>query len=425
MSNYEFSALEKVTLHPFIKRFKRISLGVIVIVVCFLFLPWQQTVKGMGSVIAFEPTQRPYAIAATIDGFIDGFNVKENQFVKKGDLLFTMIDLDREYALKLNKIQENIQHQKLNVEQQISISKTKRDNAKEYLLNGLHIYAEKFDKIQNKTKSLKVKRVSLEKNYEIEKSHFKRIELLYKDGIESKRHYDRLENIYIKAKAELDKVAIEIKIEKNNLTILNKEKKKFINESQNKINSLEKAILSSQHKMIQLNQEEHKQSMLISRYARSEVFAQKDGYVVRLFQNDKNKLIKKGEKVIYFAPLVKEKSILIKFSDFHMPLVKKGLPARIAFYGWPAMQISGWPKIKRGTFGGVVKETDSISYEKGVYYAYVVEDSNEPWPKGNKLKVGTQATVWIRLETVPIWYQLWRTMNALPPSMITVEKVQE
>ena len=65
------------------------------------------------------------------------------------------------------------------------------------------------------------------------------------------------------------------------------------------------------------------------------------------------------------------------------------------------------------------KKIDSISYDKGFFYAYVVEDPNEPWPKGDLLKVGTQTTAWVRLETVPIWYQLWRTINGLPPRMTT------
>jgi len=425
MNSYEFSVLDKVSLHRYIQKMWLISFIIFIFMLGFLFLPWQQTVKGVGSVIALEPTQRSYPIVATIDGFIDEFHVAEDQLVKKGDLLFTMIDLDSEYANKLNKMQDNIQSQKLNIKQQIELSQGKMNNAKEYLELGLNVYIQKFDQINNKIKSLKIKQISVENNYEIEKSNFKRIELLYKDGIESKRKYDRLENSYISANAELEKINIDIDIQKNNISILKKEKEKFLKETQNKIKSLEKLILSSKNKITLLNQDSQRHSMIISRYASSKVYAQKDGHVVRLFQNDKNKLIKKGDKVLYFAPTVSEKTILVKFSDFNMPLVKKGLPTRIMFYGWPAMQISGWPLITHGTFGGVIKKIDSISYENGFYYAYVVESSDEPWPKGDVLKVGTQATVWVRLETVSIWYQVWRTMNALPPRMITPKESQK
>ena len=100
-----------------------------------------------------------------------------------------------------------------------------------------------------------------------------------------------------------------------------------------------------------------------------------------------------------------------------MPWIKEGLPVRIMFYGWSALQISGWPKIHYGSFGGIIKKVEQVSHEKGFYYAHVVEDPAEPWPNGNELRIGTQSSAWVRLSTVPIWYAIWRSLNALPPQM--------
>ena len=279
--------------------------------------------------------------------------------------------------------------------------------------------------MEDKIKSLELKEVSLEKNHEIEKSNFQRIKSLYEDGIESKRKYDMMENIYIRAKAELEKIAIDIVVERKSIEIIKKEKEQFFKDTQNKIKSLEETIISSRNEVMSFDQDLERQSMNISRYATSEVYAQKDGYVVRLYESDKNKLLKKGNEVIYFAPLVSEKALLLKVSDFNMPLIKEGLPVRLMFYGWPAMQISGWPVIKFGTFGGVIKKLDSVSYDKGYFYAYVIEDPNEPWPEGDALKVGTQTTAWVRLESVPIWYQLWRHINGQPPRMVSPNIVDD
>jgi len=419
MSSYKYTVLEKVTLHRYVEKFWYITFTIFIVIFAFLFLPWQQTVKGTGIISAYDPTQRPYAISATINGFIDEFHVEENQFVKKGELLFTMVDLDRKYSTRLKNIEEKSQEQLQNTQKQVLLSKEKKENLKEYLDMGLKVYAQKFAQTKDKIRSLELKKVSLEKNHEIEKSNFERMELLYKDGIESKRKYDSIENVYIRAKADLEKIAIDIQVEKKNIDILEKEKEKFLKDTQNKIKSLEEAILSSQNRITSIDQDLQRQSMNISRYETSEVYAQKDGYIIRLYESDKNKLLNKGEQVIYFAPAVDEKTLLLKVSDFNMPLIKEGLPVRLMFYGWPAMQISGWPKITFGTFGGIIKKIDSISYDKGFFYAYVVEDPNEPWPKGDVLKVGTQTTAWVRLETVPIWYQIWRTINGLPPRMVT------
>lgn len=419
MRDYKYTVLDKMSLHRFVEKFWYISITIFLVVFAFLFLPWQQTVKGTGTISAYDPTQRPYAISATINGFIDDFHVEENQFVKKGDLLFTMVDLDRKYSARLKNMEKNSQEQLQNTQKQIHLSQEKKQNLQEYLNVGLNVYAQKLSQTHDKIKSLGLKKVSLEKNFEIEKLNYDRMKLLYHDGIESKRKYDSTESVYVQAKAKLEKVLIDIQVENKNIEITSKEKEKFFIDTQNKIKSLEKYILTLENKLTSIDQGLQQQSMNISRYETADVYAQKDGYVIRLYESDKNKLLKKGDQVIYFAPEVDEKALLLKVSDFNMPLIKEGLPVRLMFYGWPAMQISGWPQIQFGTFGGIIKKIDSISYDKGFFYAYVVEDPNEPWPKGELLKVGTQTTAWVRLETVPIWYQLWRTINGLPPRMST------
>jgi len=424
MSSYKYTVLDKIVFHKYIEKFWYISLFILLVTFSFLFLPWEQTVKGEGVISASNPTQRPYAVSATIDGFIDKFHVQENKFVKKGDLLFTMVDLDRTYSTRLKDIHAKYEDQLENTYKQIILAKGKKKNLEEYLTIGLNVFVQKLAQTRDKIKSLQLKKVTLDKNHQIEKLNFERINILYKDGIESKRKYDNAENIYIKANAQLQKIIIDMEVEKKNISILNKEKEKFYKDTHNKIKSIEDSVLAFHNKVTSIEQDLQRQSMNISRYDSSEVYAQKNGQVLRLYETDNHKLLKKGEEVIYFAPEVDEKILLLRVSDFNMPLMKKGLPVRLMFYGWPAMQISGWPKITHGTFAGIIQKLDSVSHEKGYFYAYVVEDPNEPWPKGDVLKVGTQTSAWIRLETVPIWYQIWRTINGLPPRMI-IPKARE
>jgi len=424
MSRYIFTSPENVQLKPFVKKVWIFTSVVFALLIILLFLPWQQTVKGEGTVVAYDPTQRDYPVLATMDGFIDKFYVSENQFVKKGTRLFTMVDLDKGYLDRLKTIKDSSKDQYKNSQTQISNFQDKKKNLDEYLAVGLNVYQQKEEQTKNKIESLKLKKISLEKNHEIEKSNFERTKLLHQDGIESKRNLEIRENTYIKANAELKKIEIDIEIEKNNLDIIKSEREKFLNETKNKIKLLDNAELSSENTLQSLGQDLQRHSANISRYTSGEVIAEKDGYVVRIFQNDKNKFIKKSEKIIHFSPKVNTPSVLLKVSDFNMPLIKEGLPVRIMFYGWPALQIPGWPKIRFGTFGGIIKKVEQTSYEKGFYYAQIIEDPNDPWPKGDDLRMGTQATIWVRLATVPIWYQIWRLMNALPPQMVTpiVEK---
>ena len=171
-----------------------------------------------------------------------------------------------------------------------------------------------------------------------------------------------------------------------------------------------------------LKREYEKHLTEIARYETSSVVSKKDGFVMRILENDKNTYIKKGQPIIRFSPDVNTSTLLLKVSDFNMPLMKEGLPVRIRFYGWPVLHIPGWPVIRFGTFGGIIKKVDPILHEKGAYYVYVVEDPNEPWPSNEKLRVGTGATAWVALSRVSIWYELWRLMNAFPANMVTAGK---
>lgn len=419
MSSTVFHSLEKVHLNPLVKRIWLFSSIVVSLLIMALFLPWQQTVQGEGVVIAYDPTQRDYPVLATMDGFINEFYVNENQFVKKGTKLFTMVDLDKEYLNKLKIIEGSSKDQYNNSKIQINNYQDTKKNLDQYLAVGLNVYQQKYEQTKNKIDSLKLKKISLEKKHEIEKSNYERTKLLHADGIESKRNLEVRENSYIEANVELKKISIDLDIEQNDLDIIKNEREKFLKETENKIKLLDNDTLSSKNTLQSLGQSVQTNSVNVSRYTSGEVIAEKDGYVVKIFQNDKNKLIKMSERILHFAPKVTTKSLLLKVSDFNMPLIKEGLPVRIMFYGWPALQISGWPEIRFGTFAGIIKRVEQTSHEKGFYYAQIIEDPKEPWPKGDSLRIGTQATVWARLETVPIWYQIWRLMNALPPKMVT------
>ena len=384
-----------------------------------MFLPWEQTVKGEGTVIAYDPTERDYSLGATMDGFIDAYYVQENEFVKKGTKLFTMVDLDKNYLNRLQSIESGSRDQYKNSKLQVSNFEQKKANLKEYLEIGMNVFQQKLDQTKNKIKNLQLQKISLEKNYQVQKANFLRTKALHEDGIESQRNLETREHLYIKSKAEFEKISVDIQMEKNNLDIIKNERQQFLKETENKQRLLENAALSSANLVHSLKQDVQRHAANVSRYNTGEVYAQKDGYVVKIFQNDKNKFIKKGDKVIHFSPKVSTKSLRLKVSDFNMPLIKEGLPVRIMFYGWPALQVSGWPKIGFGSFGGIIKKVEDISHEKGSYYALVVEDPKEPWPQGDDLRIGTQSSVWVRLSSVPIWYQLWRMMNAIPPKMVT------
>jgi len=425
MPKRRFKALESVETSPLIRRIWLFTTIVVVILISFLFLPWQQTVKGEGTLMAYDPSERVQAVSATIDGVIETFHVRENEEVKAGDRLFTMVDLDRDYAGRVQEMERQLREQLENTRREIETIGANRDNAKEQRQIGIALYRQRRTQAEELLQSLKLRQTALRKQFETEQAHYERVQRLYEESIESRRSLERADAAYIQAKTALEKVEIDLSVQQRNLEILDREQTQFVNRADNRIRSFENDILSARTRSSALERDLQRQQTDIARYASSVVRARKDGEVIKIITNDKNRLIRQGEPVLQFIPLAGERAVRLRISDFNMPLVREGLKVRMMFYGWPALQVSGWPVIRFGTFGGIIKQVDPVSYEKGFYYAYIVEDPAEPWPSEDVLRRGTQATVWVALETVPVWYQLWRLMNAFPPKMLHPEGPQQ
>ena len=424
MDRFEFDALRLVQTAPFVNRVGRLIFVLILVIIAILFLPWRQTVEGEGRVIAYDPTERVQPISAPIDGFIDTFYVSENEHVQKGAKLFNMIDPDKEYKTRVYKMRDDFKQQQENIKDKLLLLEQKKSSLISQKEIRLELYDKRYTQAEEALKSTQMKYGAQKKNYEVISNQFDRIKELYLQKIESKKNFEKTENQYIAAQTQLNKIEIDIEVLKRNLSIIQKEKEHFLEEIENKIRALEGNRLSEETHLNSLKREFEKHLTEVSRYETSSVVSQKDGSVMRILKNDKNTYIKKGEPIALFSPEVSTSALLLKVSDFNMPLIKEGISVRIRFHGWPALHISGWPKIRFGTFGGIIKRVDPVLHEEGVYYAYVVEDPNEPWPSQEVLRVGTNATVWAALSVVPIWYELWRLMNAFPANMITPGKKQ-
>ncbi|MCR9144908.1 MAG: HlyD family efflux transporter periplasmic adaptor subunit [bacterium] len=66
-----------------------------------MLLPWQQTSKGSGRVIAYSPNDRPQEITAPVEGRVKKWHVVEGQYVKEGDLIVDLEDIDPQISERL------------------------------------------------------------------------------------------------------------------------------------------------------------------------------------------------------------------------------------------------------------------------------------------------------------------------------------
>jgi hypothetical protein len=74
-----------------------------------------------------------------------------------------------------------------------------------------------------------------------------------------------------------------------------------------------------------------------------------------------------------------------------------------------------------GTFGGQIVAIETFISENGKFRVLIAPDPNEaPWPK--QLRVGSGAETIALLNTVPVWFEIWRTLNGFPPDYYKTTK---
>jgi hypothetical protein len=97
-----------------------------------------------------------------------------------------------------------------------------------------------------------------------------------------------------------------------------------------------------------------------------------------------------------------------------LPLVQVGQRVSLWFDGFPTIVFSGWPQASYGIYFGVVSSVESSIAENGKYRVLVRQDANSrPWPA--QINMGVGANCITLLKDVPIWYELWRSINGFPP----------
>ena len=90
---------------------KLLALLFVLTPIMLIFVPWQQSVSGSGSVVAFDPVDRPQEIDAPIGGRINNWFVVEGTRVNKGDSIVEIIDNDPNYLERLESQREAVRSQ--------------------------------------------------------------------------------------------------------------------------------------------------------------------------------------------------------------------------------------------------------------------------------------------------------------------------
>ena len=395
-----------------------------IIVIC-LFLPWQQNIRGTGLLTAFNPANRPQQVETAIAGRINKWDIQEGQFVNKGDTILHLTEVKDKFfdPQLLMRLQQQIDAKTGSIE----AKERKVVALKKRIIALRSAFSVKQQQTENKIRQTEFKLISDSVDFEAEKVRYGNIENqyernseLYKAGnialtklqdFQSKFQEGKMklissENKYLEAKAELINAKIQV-------TGVEADYADKINKAESDLNTTMADLYDAQGSLAKLRNEYANMEIRNRQYY---VVAPQSGYLVKAMKGGIGETIKEGEAVATIMPDGTDMAAEMYVKAMDVPLIARNRKVRIQFDGWPALQFSGWPSVSVGTFGGEVKVIDRTNGGSGNFRILVTPDEeDEPWPE--QLRMGSGIKGWVMLDTVPIWYELWRQMNGFPPSL--------
>ncbi len=229
----------------------------------------------------------------------------------------------------------------------------------------------RFERLNIKLQSLNDKLNVLQKQKEHNNLHVERMNKLFSKGIESKRSLELAEIESFKVSAEINKLEVEIQDLKSE----------------------------------------------ISRQASQDVFAPIDGSIMKILAIENSSFVESGDFIAKIIPSNIDLAVELIIRGKDLALLRNGQQVRLAFEGWPAVQIIGWPAITVGTFPGEIKVIDAGDNGDGNFRVLITANSNSPWPT-QVIRMGTKVKGWVQMKRVPVWWEIWRLVSGIPPTTV-------
>lgn len=420
----QYSTVKSLANRPHYKILNKIIIYVSLLGVVILFLPWTQNISGSGAVTTLKPNQRPQTIQSAIAGRIEKWYVQEGDFVKKGDTILFISEIKEDY-FDPNLVQNT--KSQVDAKKMAGQSYGGKVTSLSAQINAIeNEKVLKLQQAQNKIRQgiLKVKSDSMDleavkTQIKIANTQFSRSVTLNKEGlkpltdVEEKRL--KLQEVEAKIITQENKLLasknelINAKVEINRISAEYAEKS-------SKAQSDQFTALSSQYDTeAQVNKLQNQYVNYQIRNGMYYIKAPQDGYVNRAIQSGIGETIKEGTQIVSIMPSKYDIAVETYVSATDLPLIHKGEKVRIWFDGWPTIVFSGWPNMSYGTFGGKIVAIENFISPNGKFRVLIAPDEKEEaWPK--QVSIGSGAQTLALLDNVPIWFELWRTLNGFPPN---------
>jgi multidrug resistance efflux pump len=427
----KFKSFNEIYLRDKGPKTKPWLIGLGLILLGILFLPWTQNIKSKGNITSLFQEQKPQKIYSPIAGKMNRWWVKEGDFVNQGDTLAKISEIKAEYLdpKLISRTQEQLNakigtvgfyEQKVkSTEDQITNLRTSKKLKQDQLAN-------KITQLQQKLTGEKSELDAASNEYNLVKDQFERNQKMFKEGLISQTTFQQrnaaMQNSLAKKTISENKVnqtLQEIQNTKIELRGVDQEYSEKMNKAESdKFQSLG-MIETGKGEIAKLENQVTNYTIRDGMYY---ILAPQSGQIINAKKAGIGEILKDGEELLTIVPSNTNYAVEMYVRPVDLPLLMPGQDVRFIFDGFPAILFAGgWPEQSFGTFAGKIKAVENNIDEEGMFRVIVVENPKEKkWPK--QIKMGAGAKGIALLNDVPLWYELWRNINGFPPDFYTLKK---
>lgn len=407
----------------------RVSLGLFILFVIILFLPWRQTIPGKGTITALRPQDRPQTVQNQIGGRIERWMVREGDEVNAGDTILIISEtsqsyFDPELPLRLDEQLSAKRSSEQAADQKMTATNSQISALTAGLQYQLASAQNKVVQSRNVVKIDSADLIATESFYQTSKARLKRYEEGYKNGLFSLTDIEtrrlNLQDDEAKVVSAQNKLTNSRQALLNSIIELDNIRAKY-NESLAKAQSdLGSALSSKASAQGDISKLRNEIANIGVRRGLYIVRAPQSGFVVKTLKAGIGENIKEGESIATLQPKTPMLAAELYVDAMDVPLILGESDVRLQFEGWPSVQFSGWPSVAVGTFAGKVTVIDKVSSNGGKYRLLIrptipVPKNDESWP--DQLRLGSGVYGRVILRAVPVWYEIWRQLNGFPPNL--------
>ncbi|MBB3208259.1 multidrug resistance efflux pump [Rhodopirellula rubra] len=421
---------------------------VVLIVLGFLVVaiaPWQQSVKGSGTVIAYTPADRTQTIQSPTKGRIIAFGegIFENAHVNKGQVIVEIRDLDESYMSRLESQRDAGRAQVQSLENVVAAAKRNAINA-EAMVETLRSQVKSYESVKEqviasadaaieastaKVVSQEQKLAEVKATLTQARSDYERQRTLFEERIASQLKFQQAEQKFREAEAKVAQAEANLDAAKAALNEKQRDRaakeqkaqadveyaRSTLNKAEGDVSKVESEIAKATSDLNKARKDLLDTDTKIARQANQTIRAPVDGYLTQIVPNPGSAVLKEGDPICVIVPDTTDRAVQIWLDGNDAPLVSTGRHVRLQFEGWPAVQFAGWPSVAVGTFGGEVISVDATDNGKGKFRVLVKPEENSDWPEDRYLRQGVRTNGWVLINEVPLWFEIWRNMNGFPP----------